>query len=330
LTLEEVDGIFKWYERESGQTVEQDVIQRIYDETRGQPGLTCWLGELLTEGFDYYQPDHKKPISMDVFEHVYKVAIYALPNNNILNIISKANKEPYQAMVLELFKTEEKMEFRYDDRQTNYLYQNGVIDREISDPTGPYIRFACPFVQKRLFNYFSYELFRYMGKLHEPFEDLSDVYTSAGLNMRGLAMRFQAHLRKNRDWLLKDAPRRKDLRVFEAIYHFSFYQFIRDFLGTRHASVYPEFPTGNGQINLLIIYRGAHYGVELKSFTNENDYHDALKQAARYGQRLQLPEVALISFVEYVNEETRRKYEVDYVEKTTGVKVIPIFVETSS
>jgi hypothetical protein len=75
LTLEEVDGIFKWYERESGQTVEQDVIQRIYDETRGQPGLTCWLGELLTEGFDYYQPDHKKPISMDVFEHVYKVAI---------------------------------------------------------------------------------------------------------------------------------------------------------------------------------------------------------------------------------------------------------------
>lgn len=330
LTFEEVDGLFRWYERESGQTVEQDVIQRIYDETRGQPGLTCWLGELLTEGFDYYQPAHEQPMTMEVFEKVYKAAIYALPNNNILNIISKANKEPYKNMVLDLFKTEEKIEFRYDDRQTNYLYQNGVIDHDVDDPTGPYIRFASPFVQKRLFNYFSYELFRYMGKLHEPFEDLSDVYTEGGLNIRGLAMRFQAHLHKNRDWLLEDAPRRKDLRLFEAVYHFSFYRFVCDFLGTGYAVVYPEFPTGNGQIDLLIIYRGNRYGLELKSFTNERDYHDALEQAVRYGNRLQLSEISLISFVEYINEETRRKYEVDYIDKNSGVTVTPIFVETGN
>ncbi|MCP4396269.1 MAG: hypothetical protein GY801_03020 [bacterium] len=327
LTCEEVEGLFRWYERESSQTVEQNVIRRVYTETSGQPGLTCWLGELLTEGFNYYQPDHEKPVTMEIFEKVYKAAIYALPNNNILNIISKANKDPYQAMVLDLFKTEEKIEFRYDDRQINYLYQNGVIDHETGETPGPYIKFACPFVQKRLFNYFSYELFRYMGKLHEPFEDMSDVYTQTGLNFRGLAMRFQAHLRKNRDWLLEDAPRRKDLRLFEAVYHFSFYRFLCDFLGTKHAVVYPEFPTGNGQIDLLVIHGGHRYGVELKSFTNERDYYDALKQAARYGRRLQLPEIALISFVEYIGEETRRAYEVDSVDRNSGVKVVPIFVE---
>ncbi len=87
LTFEEVEGMFRWYERESGQQVEQAVIERIYDETLGQPGLTCWLGELLTEGVEkFYRPDHSKPLTPDIFERVYQAAIYALPNNNILNI----------------------------------------------------------------------------------------------------------------------------------------------------------------------------------------------------------------------------------------------------
>ncbi|MCP4575189.1 MAG: AAA family ATPase, partial [Deltaproteobacteria bacterium] len=48
LTLDEVDGMFKWYERESGRGVAPDVVERIYYETSGQPGLVSWLGELLT------------------------------------------------------------------------------------------------------------------------------------------------------------------------------------------------------------------------------------------------------------------------------------------
>lgn len=92
--------------------------------------------------------------------------------------------------------------------------------------------------------------------------------------------------------------------------------------------MYPEFPTGNGQIDLLITYQNTRYGVELKSYTNEREYYEALEQAARYGKHLQLQEISLISFVEYVNEETRQKYEKTHVDNATGVKVIPIFVET--
>jgi hypothetical protein len=52
LTFAEVESMFRWYERESGQPVAQAVIERIYDETRGQPGLTSWFGELLTETYN--------------------------------------------------------------------------------------------------------------------------------------------------------------------------------------------------------------------------------------------------------------------------------------
>ncbi len=50
---------------------------------------------------------------------------------------------------------------------------NGITDIEGASEN-LFVRFSSPFVQKRLFNYFSNELFSYMGKLYESFEDLSD------------------------------------------------------------------------------------------------------------------------------------------------------------
>ncbi|HHN93710.1 MAG TPA: ATP-binding protein, partial [Anaerolineae bacterium] len=52
LTPTEVREMYNWYAWESGQRVEPEVIERVYHETRGQPGLVSWLGELLTEEFN--------------------------------------------------------------------------------------------------------------------------------------------------------------------------------------------------------------------------------------------------------------------------------------
>ncbi len=94
LTFEEVDSMFHWYEQESGQTVQQAVIDRVFYETQGQPGLVGWLDEQLTEAD--FNTDTSKPIDMPFFEQVYGAALYILPNNNILNLISKARREPYK------------------------------------------------------------------------------------------------------------------------------------------------------------------------------------------------------------------------------------------
>jgi len=80
LTEDEVQTMFKWYEEESGQKFAPGVIDRIYYEMRGQPGLTCWLGELLTEKYNRHEPE----ITMDAFEFAYAAAVDELPNNNIV------------------------------------------------------------------------------------------------------------------------------------------------------------------------------------------------------------------------------------------------------
>lgn len=329
LTYEEVDSMFKWYEGESGQKIEQDVIDRLFYETRGQPGLVSWFGELLTEGYKYFQPDRTRPVTSKEFDRVYQAAVQVLPNNNILNIISKARQEQYKSLVIEFFRTREKIAFTFDDARYNFLYMNGVIDVERTDE-GYFAKFPCPFVQKRLFNYFSHELFHYMGQIFEPFEDISDTITGQHLNIKNLIRRYEKHLKKNREWLLKDAPGRKDLRVFEAVFHFSLYEYLNKFLQNKDARVLPEFPTGNGKVDMIIRYAGEIYALELKSYTDESEFFKAQRQAAKYAEYLSLNTIHLILFVESVPDEYRLKYETDYTDPETGITVSPVFAETGA
>ena len=54
-----------------------------------------------------------------------------------------------------------------------------------------YVRFACPFVQKRLFNYFAGAIFQEMGQLFGPFKDLADTITDIDLNIANLLQRYK-------------------------------------------------------------------------------------------------------------------------------------------
>ena len=328
LTFNEVEGMFKWYEKESGQKVESEVIRQLYDEVRGQPGLTCWLGELLTEGFEDYRNDISRPIDLDTFKFVYTTATVALPNNNILNLISKAKKETNQTLLLEMFKTGEKLEFTFDEPTINDLYMNGLVDKELEADGRYYLRFSCPLVQKRIFNYFSHTFFRQVGELVDPYIDMEEVITDAELKVRNLLKLYQTYLDKNKDWLFKSAPRRTDMRIYEAIFHFNLYSYLNSFLKAPGGRVFPEFPTGNGKIDLILTYKNNRYGLELKSFTNRRDYKVALEKAALYGSQLQMAEIFLVFFVQYIDKENKRKLETVFTDENSGVSVIPVFIAT--
>ena len=327
LTFAEVEGMFKDYQKESGQQADEAVIQALYEETLGQPGLTCWFGELVTETFNH---DKTKPLTLTHFEEAYAAAAHILPNNNILNIISKVKNPPYREWVLDLFKTSEKIPFRFDDTHINYLYMNGVIDEEKIGLTRYYVKFSCPFVQTRLFNYFSHELFKDLGTLVDPFINLDNVITDTDLNIPNLLKLYQAYLEKNKNWLFQSVPRRTDMRIYEAVYHFNLFSYLDAFLRNPGGRVYPEFPTGNGKIDLIITYHKNRYGLELKSFTHEREYRVSLERAAQYGKQLGLPVIYLVSFVEYIDAANREKFEKEYVDKHTNTKVVPVFIVSGS
>ena len=324
LTADEVAEMYQWYESESGQTVEPVVIERIYTQLRGQPGLTSWFGELLTETYNKHNPT----LTLRDFAAVEAAASNRLPNTNIINLISKANEQPHRDFLVELFQTDEKIAFKYDNPSINYLYMNGVIDEDIVSETESFVRFPSPFVQKRLFNRFADDIFSDTGTLYPPFTKLTHILTPTGLHIKNLLRLYEQYVQKNHSWLFQGAPRRADLRLYEAVYHFNLYLWLARFLQRPGGRVYPEFPTGNGQIDLLIRYQEQTYGVELKSFTSDFDYDAALQQAARYARSLQLATITIVFFVEAVDDETRAEYETPYQDTASGVTVEPVFVTT--
>ena len=325
LTADEVNELFQWYQRESGQEVEQAVIDRLYYELNGQPGLTSWFGELLTETYNE-QPD--QPITMEHFDWVYENALNALPNSNIVNIVSKAREPEHQETVLGLFQTQKKVPFKFDNDHTNYLYLNGIIDIETVEKK-LYIKFANAFIQRRLFNAFTDDFPPYTARLYGSFEDLSDTITETDLNVKNLMRRYERYFKENKEQILRHAPQRQtDLRIYEAIYHFHLFKYLSDFLEDWDSTVIPEFPTGNGKIDIQILHGGQVYGLELKSYSNQTQYKKALTQAANYANQMRWSTVWLVLFVERIDEQNRTKYEAIYRDPQTQVVVAPVFVET--
>lgn len=324
LTADEVAAMYHWYERESGQAIEPPVIERIYTELRGQPGLTSWFGELLTETYNKHNP----AITLRDLEIVEVAATNRLPNTNIISLISKANEQPHRDFLVELFQTEGKIFFKYDNPSINYLYMNGVIDEEVVNETEPYVRFSSPFVQKRLFNRFADDIFPDTGALYQPFTKLDHILTPTGLQIKNLLRLYEQYVQKNHTWLFQDAPRRTDLRLYEAVYHFNLFMWLSRFLERTGGRVYPEFSTGNEQIDLLVRYQTYRYGLELKSFRSDFEYNLALGQAARYAQQLQLATITVVFFVDAADDENRTLYEMSYHDATTGVMVEPVLVTT--
>jgi hypothetical protein len=101
-----------------------------------------------------------------------------------------------------------------------------------------------------------------------------------------------------------------------------------ELLRNKKVRIFPEFPTGNGKIDLLLQYKNITCGIELKSFTDQSGYRVALAQAAQYANRLGLKEIYLVSFIEGIDDANKKKYETPFQDPGNGVTVYPVFIQT--
>ncbi|MBF0099449.1 MAG: AAA-like domain-containing protein [Desulfobacterales bacterium] len=298
-TRAEVVDLYQQYQTESGQKIESQVVKTIFEVTCGQPGLVCWFGELLTET---YNTDKTKAIDWDLWEEVYEAALHVEWNNTILNLVKKV-RTGYVEQVLALFASSE-VQFSVDADWCAYLYLNGVITSQtlldISGKRRTICRFASPFIQLRLYNALTNDLivtgFPILSL--EPLDRLTDVFDAAEINLPALLERYKAYLKRLKTKGLnpwKAQPRRSDLHLTEAVGHFHLYAWIRDAIG-RQCVVSPEFPTGNGRVDLHIRCGHQKGIIEVKSFTNQFEIQKSKEQAAHYAQQLGLNSVTLALF----------------------------------
>jgi len=325
---EEVAELWRQYREESGQTVEPAVVAETYRVTRGQPGLVGWFGELLTD--PQRNATKGQPIDLTVWQDTYRRALYREWNNSVLNLVKKAKGE-YEPYVLDLFARSD-IHFKLDADWCSYLYTNGIIDVETDvDDKGAKVemcRFSSPFIQERLYNALSDDLVgdRTPILALEPLDDLADVFEGDALNLPAVLDRYKAYLRRLAangldPW--REQPRRSDLRLTEAVGHFHLYAWLRDALNS-YAVVSPEFPTGNGKVDLLVRCDEAVGIIEVKSYANMRQFDLARAQAARYAASLDLDSVTLALFVPTRDEEVTQKLSGEMTIEGVQVTVVAI------
>jgi len=185
LTFEEVKEMYDDYQREWEQKIEPEVIEKLYYETNGQPGLVSWLGELMVEKYNVNYPE---TLTIKYWNRVHSLARQVEPNNTVMNMISKAQDKDHSEILYELFNSKEKVKFSFDNKKLNHLYMNGIIRFEEEEQSNSeiqtYAKFSCPFIQKRLFNRFSDDLYRHLGNIIAPLEDIDHIYNGIDLNIK--------------------------------------------------------------------------------------------------------------------------------------------------
>jgi hypothetical protein len=300
---DEVIELFRQYQAESGQPLEPEVVEEVWNSTRGQPGLVCWFGELLTEKYNP-DPERKRPIGLAAWRDVLLNALFSEPNNTVMNMIAKARGE-HLPRVLELFAKAD-VPFAIDAEWCNYLFLNGLICSDVvPDGRGGKLkvcRFTSPFIQKRLYNALCSDLVgdRLPILCLEPLDRLEDVLAGGGFDCPAFLKRYAAYLERLRARGLSpwgDQPRRSDLGLREAVGHFHLYAWAQEALRGTEVAITPEFPTGNGKVDLHLrrgTFRGA---IEVKSFVSSAVLDRSRQQAADYAGQLGLGEITLVVFI---------------------------------
>jgi len=313
LTRDEVGEMFQQYQSESGQTIAPEVVEAVHDSTRGQPGLVSWFGELLTEKFN---PGKEKTIGRVTWKNVYYRALHTEWNNTLLNLIKKAREE-HRPRVMKLF-TDPNVPFSIREDWCSYLYMNGIIDESmIPDPRDAeaelaVCRFSSPFVQESLYATFTGDMFDNKGPLPAIplLDELEDVFTPNALCAPRLLERYRDYLKRLKEqgidpWI--GQPRRQDLHYTEAVGHFHLYAWLLHALRGFGCSVSPEFPTGNGKVDLVLQTKDHKAVIEVKSFVSIPQVRAARQQAATYAKKLGLSAATVALFAQSVDEEVIAK-----------------------
>jgi hypothetical protein len=322
-TAGEVEYLFQQYQEESGQAVEPEVVAAVHESTRGQPGLVGWFGELLTRK---YNPDQGQTIELRTWRKVYHAALHTEWNNTVLNLIKKA-QGPHVQHVLELFSRPD-LPFSIRAEWCAYLYLNGIIDsEEVTDNKGnkaTVCRFSSPYVQACLFHALTMD---YMGERTpilavEPLDELDDVFGGPSLDLPALLKRYKGYLQRLKakglnPWL--EQPRRGDLHHTEAVGHFHLYFWLRNAVED-YCVISPEFPTGNGRVDLHLKCGEQRAIIEVKSYTNQAKLQRAIQQAAGYAEKLGLRAITVALFAPVEEENVLAKLSGEH--DVDGMRVV--------
>jgi len=307
-TFEETHALIHQYVQESGQLFEADVIQAIYDNTNGQPGLICALCEHLIQK----KTDHEQTIVLDDFYPTLKHFLTERSDKNILNIVQKS-REKKEFMLRVLF-SNIPIPFTVDEPAISYLTAHGVIDN-----VKGFVDIPVPLYNKRLVTAFRPPINGETVHYFTEQESFKAYATGNGLDIHAMLCKYREYVRR-RGFRAFDTKQLK-----EGAWHYSLDGFINFAIQGLGGDTLVEVPAGRGRTDIYITYKECRYIIETKIYTDEVYVENGKYQLADYLDAEGLDEGYYVVFSNRHSAEST----LDFNELIKGKRIITLIVRTN-
>lgn len=308
-TPDETAELIGQHTTETGQPFADEVVQAIYTNTAGQPGLVCALCGYLVEEVI---PDRTQPVTMPAFYATLKHFITERFDKNIINIVQKALER--KAFMLRALFTDTPIAFTVDNPDIAYLFAHGVVDNVDGDVDIP-----VPLYKKRLIAAFR-PLINGEAEHYVSAQDTFSAYITAdGLNLPAILTQYREYVHR-RGFHAFNTEQLK-----EGAWHYSLDGFINFFIERLGGTTLVEVPSGRGRTDILILHRQRKYLLETKIFTDQYYLQQGKQQLADYLTTEGLTEGYYIVFS---NKHTS-KDQLDFDETINGKRIRTYLILTN-
>ena len=308
-TKSEVFELLHQHETETEQLFEEQVKEKIWQITAGQPGLVNGFAKVLVD-----RNEDKKILDYKAYLKVEDWYLTEAIDKNFSNILNQAKKE--RKFVERLLFTENEIPFKIDRPSIKLLHVNGLIQE---DQNGNVI-FWVPFYKKRLYDAF----YPYTnGEKKEIAEDIysPDFFKKDGkLNIQKLINDYKTYVKRRgfKVFLEKDENGNyKSIKESALIYSFETY--IHAFITQTDGKIYREADTGLGKSDMIINIENNETLIETKVYYAYKQFETGKKQLAYYCKSLGLTKANYLVFI-----KASKKYPEQVKEQTEIIDTISI------
>ena len=283
-SLKEVRGLLQQHTEDTGQVFPEEVIQKLYAYSGGQPWLTNALANEIVAKM--LKNDYTRPITPDLVEEA-KERLIAQRQTHLDSLVDKINEPRVKPIVMHIINGEAPTFDGFDD-DMRYCRDLGIISYD--DP----IRFANPIYREIITRIMNSAFQR--GINQEIAQTSWYLRPDGSLDMDKLLEAFIDFYRWNSEsWLER-------FEYKEAGHQLLLMAFLQRIINGG-GRIEREMAIGNGRTDLAVFWKDQIIPIELKMNHNARSEPDGLRQIARYMDKLGQKSGYLILFEKKSSEE---------------------------
>ena len=265
-SVEDIENLYAQHTEATGQVFEKEVVEKVFDQTDGQPWLVNAIGREITQKI--LENDNTKRITVDLVDQAVQNIILRR-ETHIDSLLDKL-KEPRVQKIVESIILGRTNDVNILDNDTRYCLDLGLI-KLIKGEIFPANRLYGEVIIRTL----SYNTqFQLIQKVKNNWID-----DAGNIDITGLLKGFQQFWRENSDiWMEK-------YEYKEAAPHLILQAFLQRIINGG-GEILREYASGRERMDLCVIYAGKKYVIELKVMYSKSVIKDGLEQISSYLSRI--------------------------------------------